>query len=128
MPVRESGALPAAIVLGVETPMGLTVVRELGERGAPVHAIGSKRALGMASRWVTERHQRPGDFSELIRLINDIAEACGPSVLMAMSDQDSVKLREAADAGNFRNINLLVPPVPTLKLTQDKEQTYRIAR
>ena len=34
--------MPTAIVLGVDTPIGLTVVRELGRHNVPVIAVGRR--------------------------------------------------------------------------------------
>jgi NAD(P)-dependent dehydrogenase (short-subunit alcohol dehydrogenase family) len=55
--------LPRAIVLGVDTPIGLTVVRELGRHGVPVHAIGRKSgAIGGASRYCESFSIREAGF------------------------------------------------------------------
>ena len=42
-----------AIVLGIDTPIGMTVVRDLGMHGVPVYGIGrGPAALGMHSRFL----------------------------------------------------------------------------
>lgn len=52
--------LPVAIVLGVDSAIGLTVVRELGRLGVPVVAIGrSVKAIGRYSRHTARFVVRP---------------------------------------------------------------------
>jgi hypothetical protein len=49
-PPLPSTLLPA-VVVGIETPIGLTVIRDLGSRGVPVIGVGrSETAIGMAPR------------------------------------------------------------------------------
>ena len=60
MAVAARMKLPTAIVLGVDTPIGLTVIRELGRRGVPVHGIGrNSDALGRTSRYLSGFSLRP---------------------------------------------------------------------
>ena len=41
-------AHPPVILLGADTPIGLTVIRDLGEHGVPVHAIArSRKGIGL---------------------------------------------------------------------------------
>src|SRR5579864_7395157 len=101
MGIATAKGLPPAIIVGVDSPIGLTLIRELGRHGVAVHAIGSRNGVGLYSRWVTSRHRRPANFSDLVTLINDIAKTNGPSVLLTVSESDCVALRQADDAGMF---------------------------
>ena len=62
----SGGALPPVIVLGVDTPIGLAVVRELGEHGVEVHGIArDARGVGLYSRWLRRGYLRPAAPGEL---------------------------------------------------------------
>ena len=83
--------LPRAIVLGADTPIGLTIIRELGSHGVDVHAIGrSRHAIGRASKWATAFSVRPaGPVADWLPvLIRDT----GAGALLAISEDDLIEL------------------------------------
>lgn len=122
-------ALPPAIVLGIEEiSAGLTVVRELGERGVRVHGIAKWRTPALYSRWLTKGYVVPTLDTIPVDLINRIAEAEGPCFLLSTSEIDSVLARRTADRGGFRNVHPLLPSSSLLRIVNDKEATYRIAK
>ncbi|MBV8522804.1 MAG: hypothetical protein JOY71_11905, partial [Acetobacteraceae bacterium] len=72
MNVRGSG-LPPVILLGIDTPIGLTVLRELGERGVAVHGMArNSRGIGLYSRRLHRGYLRPASPEALIELLNRI--------------------------------------------------------
>ena len=120
---------PPAILLGGDTPIGLTVVRELGEQGVPVHVIArSKRGLGLYSRWAATRHIRSGDDAQTVDLLNRIAQVHGARYIMAVSETDLLALRSAVDENRLVGLGILVPPLEQLRLVNDKLATYNVAR
>jgi predicted ATP-grasp superfamily ATP-dependent carboligase len=120
---------PAAIVLGGDSPIGLTVVRELGEHGVPVHVIArSREGVALYSRWATTRHLRSPDRAGTLALVNQIAADEGAEFLLAISESDNVLVREAADAGQLGRLRSLVPPLAALRRVNDKIETIEAAR
>src|SRR5215472_14619985 len=72
--MRSEATLPPAILLGVDEPIGLTIIRELGEHGVPVHAVARSRdGIGLYSRWTTGRYVRPPSEDGIIELLNRVA-------------------------------------------------------
>lgn len=117
--------LPPAIVLGVDSPIGLTVVRELGEHGVAVHGIATaKRGLGLHSRRLTRGYIREPD---LVAQLNRIARDTGAPFLLTVSSGDALAMRAAADAGALPGLRPLLPPLRQLELVGDKAATCRIA-
>ena len=120
---------PPAIVLGGDSPIGLTVVRELGEHGVPVHVIArSREGVALYSRWATTRHVRPPDRAGTLALVNQIAAHEGAEFLLAISESDNILVREAADAGQLGQLRALVPPLEALRRVNDKILTIEAAR
>ena len=110
---------PAAIVLGVDSPIGLTVMRELAGHGVPVHAIGTAGSFGSASWACTRFHVRPtgalGDW--LPALIASI----GAAALFAVSEGDLVEL--AAMPAIIDGCRILTPRSGPLGIVLDKRET-----
>ena len=121
-------ARPPAILLGADTPIGLTVIRELGEAGVPVHAIArGPRGIGLYSRWTTRGYLRPNDDDEVLALIDRIGETEGARFVLTVSEADALFLRSAADGGRLKQVRALVPPADKLALVNDKMATYAAA-
>jgi predicted ATP-grasp superfamily ATP-dependent carboligase len=119
---------PPAIVLGVEEiSAGLTVIRELGERGVRVHAIAKYRTPALYSRWLTKGYIVPTFDVVPVDLINRIAADEGSCFLLSTSESDSVLARRAADEGRLRRVKVLLPTLSLLQLVNDKAAIYRIA-
>lgn len=117
-------ALPAAIVLGVDTPIGLTVIRELGMHGVPVHAIGGERSIGGASRYASSFSVRSaGPLADwLPQVIRDSGAQC----LFAISENDLLEL--AALPETIEGCRILTPRAGPLAKVLDKACTLDIAR
>ncbi len=113
-----------AIVLGVDSPIGLTVIRELGSHGVPVHAIGrSADAIGRASKWTTGFSVRPtGRLADwLPRLIRET----GAGALLAVSEDDLIALADLPPV--IERCRILTPRRAPLDCVLDKAATLRAA-
>jgi predicted ATP-grasp superfamily ATP-dependent carboligase len=111
------------LVLGADSPIGLTVVRELGARGVPVIAHGrSDRALGRYSRFASEfvLETRP-----LAAWLPAFAAARGLGAVMAVSEGHLLEL--AALQGRLGECRVLSPDAAALARVLDKSQTFAAA-
>lgn len=116
-------ALPPALVLGVDSPIGLTIVRELGEQGVPVHAVGSRRSIGRASRYCRGFTERPG--TPIGEWLPDLIAATQARALLAVSENDLLQL--AALPATIGGCAILTPRAGPLKTVLDKTETLRLA-
>ena len=120
--------LPPVIVLGIDTPIGLAVVRELGEHGIEVHGIArNARGIGLYSRWLRRGYLRPAAPSDLLALLDRIARESGAPFLMTVSMGDALAMRAAADAGELPRLRVLGPGRDKLELVNDKAEICRIS-
>ncbi|HEV2099402.1 MAG TPA: hypothetical protein VGR45_10815 [Stellaceae bacterium] len=120
---------PPAILLGADTPIGLTIIRDLGEHGVPVHAVArSREGIGLYSRWTTRGYLRPPGDDATIELLNRIAAEEGAEYLLAVSERDLLFIRAAADEGRLDGVRALVPGAAQLAIVGDKAATYAVAR
>lgn len=127
MPSPTSG-LPPCIVLGLETQIGLSIVRELGRAGVPVIGIAHEsNAIGLASRYlwrkrVVELPRSP----ELIETIRALGEEFGPCCLIAVSEVNMSWLTlHRDDLGCVRPV---VPHPKKMAVVLDKQLTLQAAR
>jgi predicted ATP-grasp superfamily ATP-dependent carboligase len=125
----DRAARPPAILLGADTPIGLTIIRDLGEHGVPVHAIArSRKGIGLYSRWTTAGYLLPPEDDATIELVNRIAAEQGACYLLAVSERDLLFIRAAADRGRLIGLQALVPSAAQLAIVGDKAATYAVAR
>lgn len=112
---------PLALVLGIDSPIGLTVVRELGLHGVPVHGIGRQpKALGAASRYCTTASVRPAGEAIALWLPRLIATT-GAGALLAVSEDDLVELAALPD--RIGDCAILTPRAAPLSIVLDKART-----
>jgi predicted ATP-grasp superfamily ATP-dependent carboligase len=116
---------PVAIVLGLESAIGLTVVRELGERGVPVHGLArAPGAIAAASRHCRDWSLRPpGDPADWLPAL--IART-GARAVLAISEGDLLAL--SALPPKIGDCHILVPRRDRLDSVIDKRRTLDIAR
>lgn len=122
-----SAAVPC-IVLGLESQIGLALVRELGRAGVPVIGIAqASDELGLASRYLTERIviAEPRGAA-LLAAIRAIGERFGVATLMTVSEANLVWLD--ANRAQLLPVITLVPRPEQLALVLDKSRTLEIAR
>ena len=117
---------PGVIVVGIDTPIGLTILRELGTHGVPTYGIANAPdALGLHSRWLTRGFLRPDTDEKLVELLNAVAVEHPARLVMAISEPDILLLnRHAASLGRLK---LLIPDARRMALVLDKRATYEIA-
>lgn len=111
------------LVLGADSPIGLTVVRELGARGVPVIAHGrSNRALARFSRFASEfvLETRP-----IGAWLPEFAAARGLGAVMAISEGQLLEL--ATLHGQLGDCRVLGPDAATLSRVLDKAKTLAAA-
>jgi predicted ATP-grasp superfamily ATP-dependent carboligase len=111
--------LPPAIVLGIDSPIGLTVVRELGGHGVPVHGIGKPGAIGRASRYCTSFSARPS--GPIADWLPDMIEQSGAAALLAIGESDLVAL--AGLPATIGGCRILTPRAEPLRIVLDKSAT-----
>lgn len=124
--MSRSHPLPPAIVLGVDTAIGLTVVRELGRFGVPVIAVGrSTYSVGGASRYCTRFVLRPKDRT-LAEWLPDLIAETGAAALFSISEGDLLELSQLPET--IGPCRLLTPRKVTLDIVLDKLRTLEAAR
>lgn len=116
---------PLALILGVDTPIGLAVARELGRHGVPVHGIGrNSDAVGRTSRYLSGFSLRP-QGSALAEWLPERIFHTGARALFAISEDDLIAL--AALPARIEGCEILTPRKPQLDLVLDKGRTLALA-
>ncbi len=116
---------PPALILGVDSPIGLTVIRELGRHGVPVHGIGRSRdAVGRTSRFLAGFSLRP-EGRALADWLPERIFHTGAQALFAISEDDLVALAALPD--EIEGCHILTPRKPQLDLVLDKGRTLALA-
>ena len=120
-----SSPLPTALILGVDTPIGLAVIRDLGRHGVPVHGIGrSGRALGRASRYLSGFSVRgAGPLADWVPA--RVAET-GAVAVFAIAEHDLIALADLH--GTISGCQVLTPAADPLQKVLDKSATLALAR
>lgn len=114
-------------VLGIETQIGLGVVRELGRAGVRVIGLANRRgSVGLASRYVDHGIVvGPARDDALVARIRALGETYGGAVLLAVSETDIAWL--IAHRGEFGKVRPIAPPEDAFRQVLDKRETLRIA-
>ncbi|MCP5383570.1 MAG: carboxylate--amine ligase [Altererythrobacter sp.] len=118
-------AISRVLLIGVDSPIGLTVLRELGAHGLEVICVGrGRQSLGRNSRYCHTFVERPpGAISGWLAAL--VAEHSVTAV-MAVSEGDLLQL--ARLKGTLKNCTLAVPDSDKLALVLDKQATLAAAR
>jgi predicted ATP-grasp superfamily ATP-dependent carboligase len=116
--------LPSALVLGVDRPATLAVVRELGRRGVPVHGIGvDSHALARCSRHLQRFEIRPeGPIKEWLP---GLMAKLGSEVALAPGEEDMLALAENSEG--TMGCRIISPPLHAIAAILDKPQTLAFA-
>jgi len=119
---------PPCIVLGLETQIGLAVVRELGRAGVRVIGIAhDSRAIGLHSRYLTEALTVPEPRSAaLLQALRDIGQRHGNCSLLAISEVNLSWLDSHRDA--LGPLQAALPDSAALRWVLDKSRTLQAAR
>lgn len=124
------GANPAAlpcVVLGLETQIGLNVVRELGRAGIKVIGVAqSPHAMGLKSRYLWKGVVEPRLRSpELLAQLQHLGETYGPCPLLAISEANLLWLQAHRDV--LAPLVPVLPPPAALATVLDKSATLSAA-
>ena len=119
---------PPCIVLGLETQIGLGIVRELGRAGVPVYGITQEpHAIGLYSRYLTRGLVVPEPRSDaLINAIRALGEELGDCCLLAVSESNLAWL--AAHRHEFGRVKPIAPSQQALEIVLNKQLTLEMAR
>lgn len=115
-----------AVVLGIDTPIGLAIIRDLGIHGVKVVGIGrSATALGMSSRYLHEGLVRATGEVALLAQLEALGARLGKACLFAISESDIAMLNRHRDRlGAFQ---LMFADEARMTRVLNKEQTYAAA-
>jgi predicted ATP-grasp superfamily ATP-dependent carboligase len=125
MSSAHTETLPA-VVLGIDTPIGLTLIRDLGSRGVRVHGLGrSPLALGMASRYLHEGLVRAPGEAALIEQLVKLGAELGTACLFAISENDIELLNRHLD--RLTAYKIMFPDKARMDSVLNKDRTYAAA-
>lgn len=116
-------ALPAVAVIGVDSPIGLTVIRELGARGVRVFALG--RTADALGRWSRHVHRFDVIAGPLADWLPAYVQRHGIGAVMAISESQLLQL--AALKGQLGECRVLCPDRAHLDIVLDKPRTLELA-
>ncbi|MGQ5522092.1 carboxylate--amine ligase [Chitinimonas sp. PSY-7] len=123
-----SKAQPPCIVLGLETQIGLSLVRELGRAGIRVIGITQDpHAIGLQSRFLSEGLVvKTARSPELMETIRNLGELYGSCRLMAVAEVNLNWLSE--HRGQFGKVEPILPNAAALATVLDKQATLQTAQ
>jgi len=118
---------PPCIVLGIDTQIGLAIVRELGRAGVRVIGLANReRSVGLASRYLergivvgAQRDER------LVETLRELGSVYGEAVLLAVSENDLNWLIDHRD--QFGTVRAITPPEAAFRQVLDKARTLKVA-
>ena len=117
----------SVIVLGVDNPMGLAVVRDLGRHGARVIGLGrSLSALGLQSRWCHRSVIRETGSDCLLRQIEELADTYDCAVLLTISESDIQWINDHRSRLETR-LRCAVPSPEIMAVVLDKARSQDLA-
>lgn len=123
--MKTTNKLPA-VVYGIDTPIGLTIVRDLGRSGIEVHGIArSPQGLGLASRYLASGVVRePGEEGVIEQLVA-LGERLGSACLFAISEGDIAMLNRHRP--RLARYKILFADKERMDSVLNKDQTYAAA-
>lgn len=115
------------IVVGIETQIGLAIIRELGAAGVRVVALThDRRAIGLSSRYVHHAEIVAPRSEELLECLDRLGQQFGVCSLIMVSEANLQWL--SSHLGRLgQNIRPVVPPVAALAIALDKGLTLEAA-
>lgn len=119
--------LPPAIVWGLESQIGVNIVRELGRCGIPVIGLAERPAApGTRSRYLVHCETAQPRGTPLIEQIVRLGETRGARVIFAISEGNSLFL--AQHRAVLGAVRALVPSEAALAAVCDKQTTLQLAQ
>lgn len=115
------------LLYGIDSPIGLTLVRELGQHGVEVYGIGSsKLAVGLYSRFLTKGYVFSGSLEHSLGFLRDIAQQERCRLLMTISENHISFFNDHRN--ELAELTCLFPDQTRMDLVLDKKKTYSVAR
>lgn len=115
------------LLFGVDSPIGLSIIRELAQNDVQVIGIGqSKQAIGLYSRYLHEGFIFNRTRAELIPFVQDVCKQFDIKYLMTVSENDILFFNKHAH--QLENIKLLFATQEKMELVIDKDLIYRKAK
>lgn len=112
-----------AVVLGIDTPIGLAIIRDLGRHGVRVVGIArSEQSLGLGSRYL---HRGVVRADDVIVQLRQLAKETGPAALFAISEADIMMLNQARDT--LPGYRMMFADAVRMERVLRKELTYAAA-
>lgn len=116
-----------AVVLGVEHPRGVAVIRSLGRAGVPVVAVDhEKSAVGFRSRYPSRHLRVPEDPEQALAAL-ELLGRDGGGVLIPTNDKYLILMAKHFDRLS-RHFVLALPPWEVLEALLDLQRCYAIGR
>lgn len=123
--IMATNKLPA-VVFGIDTPIGLTIVRDLGRSGVKVHGIArSEQAVGMASRYLNSGLVRAKDEEAVIQQLVTLGAELGRACLFAISEGDIALLNR--HRSRLDGYKIMFADKERMDSVLNKERTYEAA-
>ncbi|MFM8900235.1 MAG: hypothetical protein ACKOF9_09855 [Burkholderiales bacterium] len=120
------------IVLGLETQIGLGLVRELGRAGVKVIGVThSASDMGLRSKYLSDSHVVPHRRNAaLLQRLQEIARQHGGATLLTVSEVNLKWLATCREemGGALEPLRLVVPQSSQLTQVLDKEKTLALAQ
>jgi predicted ATP-grasp superfamily ATP-dependent carboligase len=113
-------------VLGIDTPIGLAIVRSLGRQGVSVYGIArGKAAPGLSSRYLRQGMLRAEGAAGTLDQLEQLVGRIGPACLFAISEGDIALLNRHRD--RLSGYRLMFPDARRMESVLDKQKTYAAA-
>jgi predicted ATP-grasp superfamily ATP-dependent carboligase len=113
------------LIYGIETPIGLSIIRELGSHKIPVYGIAkNKNAIGLASKYLKKGFYLDRNKKGFFKKINAIIINYKIKSLITISESDMLFFNNNKDK---IKIQYLFPSNKLLKEVLIKENTYKHA-
>jgi len=119
---------PCVVILGVDTQIGLTLIRELGIHGVSVVALGTgPLAVGRLSRFTSHYYQRELTEKRLVGQLLALAKKHSATALVAISESDIAILNRYRTLLE-RVFHVLAPHADAMDKVLNKDRCLAIAR
>jgi predicted ATP-grasp superfamily ATP-dependent carboligase len=118
--------LPPVVVWGLESQIGVNIVRELGRNGIPVIGLAQHASeIGLASRYVVHGEIAEPKGEQLVAQIRRLGRERGARAIFAVSEGNCLFL--ARNRSALGGVKALVPDEAALAIVCDKQKTLAIA-
>lgn len=114
------------LLVGIDTPIGLNIIRELDKDKISVIGIGKNNcSVGAKSKHLEKYYHRKKDVNEFVQQINKLIEEHKANALMAISESDIEILNAHRD--QIVPVEFMFAEKEQMDLVLNKDKTYKIA-